>query len=134
MAACCLLRRQITEGRQRRGIASGATEHLRTGNQPQSRKVVRSHDPPAAPTASGPSDAVGRPELVRPMVTDVLYERIHRGDVEQLTVRGFHPVLPGTEIFHGTSQRNRGGGPNGIRTRVSALRGPCPGPLDDGAS
>jgi hypothetical protein len=24
-------------------------------------------------------------------------------------------------------------GPNGIRTRVSALRGPCPGPLDDGA-
>jgi hypothetical protein len=25
------------------------------------------------------------------------------------------------------------GGPNGIRTRVSALRGPCPGPLDDGA-
>src|SRR5438309_6639165 len=56
MAACCLLRRQVTEGRQRRGIASGATEHLRTGNQPQSRKVVRSHDPPVAPTASGPSD------------------------------------------------------------------------------
>jgi site-specific DNA recombinase len=28
---------------------------------------------------------------------------------------------------------NVGGGPNGIRTRVSALRGPCPGPLDDGA-
>ncbi len=26
------------------------------------------------------------------------------------------------------------GGPNGIRTRVSALRGPCPGPLDDGAN
>jgi hypothetical protein len=26
------------------------------------------------------------------------------------------------------------GGPNGIRTRVSALRGPCPGPLDDGAT
>src|SRR5262245_14555199 len=25
------------------------------------------------------------------------------------------------------------GGPNGIRTRVSALRGPCPRPLDDGA-
>src|SRR5206468_11627945 len=31
-------------------------------------------------------------------------------------------------------QRNRTGGPNGIRTRVSALRGPCPGPLDDGAA
>ena len=28
---------------------------------------------------------------------------------------------------------NSGGGPNGIRTRVSALRGPCPRPLDDGA-
>src|SRR5262245_39697947 len=26
------------------------------------------------------------------------------------------------------------GGPNGIRTRVSALRGPCPRPLDDGAA
>ena len=26
------------------------------------------------------------------------------------------------------------GGPNGIRTRVSALRGPCPRPLDDGAT
>src|SRR5437867_8740892 len=26
-------------------------------------------------------------------------------------------------------QRNQNGGPNGIRTRVSALRGPCPGPL-----
>src|SRR4030095_6813893 len=25
------------------------------------------------------------------------------------------------------------GGPNGVRTRVSALRGPCPRPLDDGA-
>src|SRR5438128_12023680 len=69
MAACCLLRRQVTEGRQRRGIASGATEHLRTGNQPQSRKVVRSLDPPVAPTANGPSHSVGRPELVRPMVT-----------------------------------------------------------------
>src|SRR3989441_9511939 len=30
-------------------------------------------------------------------------------------------------------ERNSTGGPNGIRTRVSALRGPCPGPLDDGA-
>src|SRR6266542_5825795 len=34
----------------------------------------------------------------------------------------------------GTPQRNRNGGPNGIRTRVSALRGPCPRPLDDGAA
>jgi Phage integrase family len=31
-------------------------------------------------------------------------------------------------------QQKQFGGPNGIRTRVSALRGPCPGPLDDGAS
>ena len=29
--------------------------------------------------------------------------------------------------------KTTGGGPNGIRTRVSALRGPCPRPLDDGA-
>src|SRR5882724_11076789 len=60
MAACCFLRRQVTEGRQRRGIASGATEHLRTGNQPQSRKVVRSHDPAVAPAASGQIHRVGR--------------------------------------------------------------------------
>src|SRR2546428_7072345 len=31
-------------------------------------------------------------------------------------------------------QRNRTGGPNGIRTRVSALRAPCPVPLDDAAA
>jgi hypothetical protein len=36
-------------------------------------------------------------------------------------------------VFNGLIVPNRGGGPNGIRTRVSALRGPCPGPLDDGA-
>ena len=35
-------------------------------------------------------------------------------------------------ILRGAVDPN-GGGPNGIRTRVSALRGPCPGPLDDGA-
>jgi hypothetical protein len=32
-----------------------------------------------------------------------------------------------------TAAASRVGGPNGIRTRVSALRGPCPRPLDDGA-
>src|SRR5207249_11497123 len=35
--------------------------------------------------------------------------------------------------YHGVNFCEFGGGPNGIRTRVSALRGPCPGPLDDGA-
>src|SRR5262249_32614877 len=34
---------------------------------------------------------------------------------------------------HGSFGVISNGGPNGIRTRVSALRGPCPGPLDDGA-
>ncbi len=33
-----------------------------------------------------------------------------------------------------TAAASRVGGPNGIRTRVSALRGPCPRPLDDGAA
>src|SRR6266446_8889313 len=42
-----------------------------------------------------------------------------------------HSEVPQTRS--GNPQRNRNGGPNGIRTRVSALRGPCPGPLDDGA-
>ena len=32
-----------------------------------------------------------------------------------------------------TSQECMHGGPNGTRTRVSALRGPRPRPLDDGA-
>src|SRR6266404_1577789 len=36
--------------------------------------------------------------------------------------------------FRGLNFCKSGGGPNGIRTRVSALRGPCPGPLDDGAA
>src|SRR5262245_40690702 len=31
-------------------------------------------------------------------------------------------------------QQKQLGGPNGVRTRVSALRGPCPRPLDDGAT
>jgi site-specific DNA recombinase len=37
------------------------------------------------------------------------------------------------EIPYSAVMSNDIGGPNGIRTRVSALRGPCPGPLDDGA-
>src|SRR6266540_1610374 len=43
-----------------------------------------------------------------------------------------HSEVPQTRS--GKSQRNRSGGPNGSRTRVSALRGPCPRPLDDGAA
>jgi hypothetical protein len=35
--------------------------------------------------------------------------------------------------FRGLNFCKFGGGPNGVRTRVSALRGPCPRPLDDGA-
>ncbi len=38
------------------------------------------------------------------------------------------------EIPYSGLLSNDVGGPNGIRTRVSALRGPCPRPLDDGAS
>src|SRR5262249_2269306 len=41
-------------------------------------------------------------------------------------------IISGTaSLSDKTSER---GGPNGIRTRVSALRGPCPRPLDDGAA
>ena len=43
-------------------------------------------------------------------------------------------ATPG-RLLAGTFGTARGvGGPNGIRTRVSALRGPCPRPLDDGAA
>jgi NAD(P)-dependent dehydrogenase (short-subunit alcohol dehydrogenase family) len=45
---------------------------------------------------------------------------------------------PGVQVQSKSAQRAEytgefSSGPNGIRTRVSALRGPCPGPLDDGA-
>src|SRR5437667_8233704 len=47
-------------------------------------------------------------------------------------------AYPGTARRRAESSGSFGevvrGGPNGIRTRVSALRGPCPGPLDDGAA
>jgi hypothetical protein len=58
----------------------------------------------------------------------------------------FGGVIPGVSgVFRGLARRrgiarelpenpdSLSGGPNGIRTRVSALRGPCPRPLDDGA-
>src|SRR5215470_2390360 len=55
-------------------------------------------------------------------------------------------ILGFSAVFRGLPLRRRSaretpenlaassGGPNGIRTRVSALRGPCPRPLDDGAT
>jgi hypothetical protein len=46
-------------------------------------------------------------------------------------LRNFSEFLKHEALKH---QPNHLGGPNGIRTRVSALRGPCPGPLDDGAA
>jgi hypothetical protein len=45
----------------------------------------------------------------------------------------FDPDTAGSKSERENRLKNHGGGPNGIRTRVSALRGPCPRPLDDGA-
>src|SRR5262245_16013031 len=45
----------------------------------------------------------------------------------------FRGALTIGRLISGISNTPDCGGPNGIRTRVSALRGPCPGPLDDGA-
>jgi hypothetical protein len=42
--------------------------------------------------------------------------------------------LIGGDVIVASDNTSVSGGPNGIRTRVSALRGPCPGPLDDGAA
>ena len=39
-----------------------------------------------------------------------------------------------SRLLSGETAASRVGGPNGIRTRVLALRGPCPRPLDDGAA
>ena len=49
---------------------------------------------------------------------------------------GFGKVLFQCLGFHSSKKpfRIAYGGPNGIRTRVLALRGPRPGPLDDGTS
>ena len=46
------------------------------------------------------------------------------------------PIISGIApaMGDGSTEWTAVGGPNGIRTRVSALRGPCPRPLDDGAA
>jgi hypothetical protein len=51
-------------------------------------------------------------------------------------LRGFGKVLFECLGFHSSKKpfKINCGGPNGIRTRVLALRGPRPGPLDDGTN
>ena len=89
---------------------------------------------------------VGTTARARQMLRKILAGKITAEPIEQDEHRGFRltgelaigRLLP-TDVFHaietvaGNNTPDRGG-PNGIRTRVSALRGPCPGPLDDGAA
>src|SRR5262249_37432090 len=88
----------------------------------------------------------GTTAQARQMLRKILAGKITAEPIEQDGQRGFRltgelvigRLLP-THVFHaietvaGNNTPDRGG-PNGIRTRVSALRGPCPGPLDDGAA
>ena len=46
--------------------------------------------------------------------------------------KGFIAVIPVKTLSLSILVLDFIGGPNGIRTRVLALRGPRPGPLDDG--
>jgi hypothetical protein len=71
------------------------------------------------------------------MLRKILADKIELEPVGSGRQRGykFRGSLSLEKLIAGEAMNNTSdyGGPNGIRTRVSALRGPCPGPLDDGA-
>ena len=70
----------------------------------------------------------------RQVVRQLLEGRLVCQPYEDAENRGYAFTATGTYRRLGVPELvNVGGGPNGIRTRVSALRGPCPRPLDDGA-
>ena len=70
----------------------------------------------------------------RQVVRQLLEGRLVCQPFEDAEHRGYSFAATGTYRRLGVPELvNVGGGPNGIRTRVSALRGPCPRPLDDGA-
>ena len=64
----------------------------------------------------------------------MLVERplVGQAGMVELARRSAGKYAPGAGCVKGGIGRKTGG-PNGIRTRVLALRGPCPRPLDDGA-
>ena len=74
----------------------------------------------------------------RQILRALLHDKIELAPVGRGKQRGYRfsgaltigRALDGAAITDNTSGV---GGPNGIRTRVLALRGPCPRPLDDGA-
>src|SRR5204862_2423995 len=82
------------------------------------RRVARA---PAGACSAGSADA---PEADR--------------GTDQFHARRGHPPLPICDfgdvgpVYQWVSLSTSGGVPNGIRTRVLALKGPRPGPLDDG--
>jgi hypothetical protein len=73
----------------------------------------------------------------RQMLRKILADKIELEPVGAGRQRGykFRGALSLEKLIAGEAMNNTSdcGGPNGIRTRVSALRGPCPRPLDDGA-
>ena len=88
-------------------------------------------DPPARRRVARPLDPTDR---ARPPIVDKTCggtDDVHTtaGRVRHVGVHGDGPVRP---IAHRARRCNVGGVPNGIRTRVLALKGPYPGPLDDG--
>ncbi len=70
------------------------------------------------------------PSNARPIVSALLIGRVTYTPLERKRWK-----LAGQGTLAGLFEREltcSDGVPNGIRTRVSALKGPCPGPLDDG--
>jgi site-specific DNA recombinase len=76
-----------------------------------------------------------QPEHAREALQALLADRVECTPVLIAGTRGYAFTGDGTfgGLLAASASSTSYGGPNGIRTRVSALRGPCPRPLDDGA-
>ena len=77
-----------------------------------------------------------RADDIREALQTLLVDRVDCTPVLVAGARGYAFTGDGTfgGLLAASTWPTTYGGPNGIRTRVSALRGPCPGPLDDGAT
>ena len=52
------------------------------------------------------------------------YTRLHAIEIGSFVMRDCYALACGTSLYEASD-------PNGIRTRVTAVKGRCPGPLDD---
>jgi hypothetical protein len=96
------------------------------------------HDRVADVTGLLEPQTVQARQMLRKLLADKIeLEPVGSGQQRGYKFRGALTVdkLIGGDVFSLLARNTPDcGGPNGIRTRVSALRGPCPRPLDDGAA